>query len=629
MASSGRKIVYVGEDKSYWKELCNRFTGSYSTTDFEYINLLTKEGESFQKLYVQLFDIVPDILYIDISKHTQDLVKLLKMVKREHAFSEIPVTVLVDKVELSRKAQAGGANFIHIKCGEYHDIVYDPYLVRYPKEAKKPAFAVARMQKDTQLVEDFRVGYITATSLHAEGDVRLEAGQLVEIESAVPAKVIPSKKFLVKEVIDHDLYYDHRYAYELEFQFVDRPEMDPDPLNAEEEKQKFEERMLEYQQLLKKAKKGNRDWVLDNIGNTTPKKTKILILDKSISALKDVLHPIANYPYLIRCQTLLSEELTEITAFRPSIFVFQYPSFELLPGDKMLGPEEQQVKVDELKELQDQHTHRFEYLINFIKKIEGYQPFILIYNSKNINSKGFQERFKYSLILANTDKLSIPNIVQLAEIYEKKQDAKYKSAIDAKIKDLKSKDAPKYRNLSHADFEEKRYYIKSQHDLSYVSIRHDIKIISLSESEVKFNTMADLELGTYRMEFPVEMSVSIIPQDGRKCTSQAGVNTYYGLINATGENDKKILRQRINDVFTKSVTEAEEKELEAFQELNKKAQQDVVNKEAGAQQKEAEQRIKEKIDNIKGVERSSSGEVSKSAESESSGGESDSFGFKK
>ncbi|MCK5884826.1 MAG: hypothetical protein KAG61_14140, partial [Bacteriovoracaceae bacterium] len=103
----------------------------------------------------------------------------------------------------------------------------------------------------------------------------------------------------------------------------------------------------------------------------------------------------------------------------------------------------------------------------------------------------------------------------------------------------------------------------------------------------------------------------------------------YGLINATGENDKKILRQRINEVFTKSVTEAEEKELEAFQDLNKKAQQDVVNKEAGAQQKEAEQRIKEKIDNIKGVERSSSGEVSKSAESESSGGESDSFGFKK
>ncbi len=628
MAKSGRKIVYVGEDKSYWNELCSRFTKTYNATEFEFLNLTPKSGETFQKLYLKLFDIFPDILYIDISKSTQDLLKLVRLVKREYAFSDIPVTVLVDKAEMVRRGKTSGADFTQIKCGEYHDIVYDPYLVKYPKEAKKPAFAVARMQLDAELIEDFRIGYITPTMIHAEGDVRLEAGQLIEIDSKIPERVIPSKRFVVKEVSEFDLYFDHRYSYELEFVFVDKPVMDPDPLDPEKEKQIFEERMLEYQELLRRAKKSNRDWVIDNMDNTAPKKTKIFILDKSISALKDDNHPISSYPYLIRCQTLLSEDMREITAFRPSLLVFQYPDFELTAADKLLEPEEQQEKIEELKALQDQHTHRFEYLISFIKKIEGYQPFVLIYNSKRINSKGFQERFQYPLILANTDKLSIPNIIQLAEIYEKKQEAKYNAAIDAKIKELKASDPVKYRNLRKNDFEEKRYYIKKSHDLSFVSVKHDIMVISLSESEIVFNTQADLDLGSYRMTYPIPMSISLIPQDGRKCSTQGGVNTYHGLINSIGENEKKVLRQRINDVFTKSVTEAEEKELQAFKELNKKKQQESVNQQVGAQQKEAEQRIKDKIDRIKGIERSSSEEV-KSKTDEEYDGESDSFGFKK
>lgn len=624
---AGRKLLYVGDDRSYWNELKIRFKNTYKHIEFEYLHLAPAENEHFQTIYVKVFDLRPSIIYIDISKDTRKQLKLCRLIKREFLFKDTPMVTLVDKFELLRDAKVSGADFIHIKCGEYHDVVYDPYYMCYPKEASKPEFAVARMERDAQLIEDFRIGYITPTSIHAEGDVRLEKGQLVQLDSVIPTKVIPSRKFVVTEVSQSDLYFDHKYSYDLDFLFVDKPELDANALDPVAEKAKFEEKMAIYQDQLRRAKKGNRDWVLDNMDNSAPKKTKILIVDKAMTTLRSHEHFIDKFPYLIRCQALLSDDLHELHSYRPSLFVFQYPDIELSAKDLLLDEDEKQKKIAELKELIEEYTHRLELLVETIKKIEGHTPFILIYNCKTINSKGFQERFKYPLILANASKLSLDNIVQLAEIYENKQQNKLKAAITQKVKDLKKQDPVKYKTLKESDFEDKRFYIKKNHDLSFVSIRHSITILSLSETEIKFSTNADLELGSYRMEFPVKMGVGLVPQEGKKCVSQGGQFYYHGMIHSVGEREKKALRQFINEVFTATVSEAEQKELDAFKKLNEQIQKQKDQSDAEQQQVEAKERIQNKIDRIKGLER----DTSKSEESSASDSdaEKDSFGFVK
>lgn len=628
-AKQGRKILYVGDDRSYWNELKTRYKNSYRHIEFEFLHLAPSESDHFQVTYVKVFDLQPEIIYVDISKDTRAQLKLCRLIKREFLFNDKPLVALVDKFELLRDAKVSGSDFIHIKCGEYHDVVYDPYFMRYPKEASKPEFAVARMEREAQLIEDFRIGYITPTSIHAEGDVRLEKGQLVELESAIPTKVIPSRKFVVTEVSQADLYFDHRYSYDLDFLFVDKPEMDANALDPVAEKAKYEDKMVMYQDQLRRAKKANRDWVLDHMENSSPKKTKILIVDKAMSTLRNAEQPIDKYYYLIRCQALLSDDLHELHAFRPSLFVFQYPDIELSAKDLLLEEEEKKKKVEELREVIEEYTKRLESLVETIKKVEGYNPFILIYNCKTINSKGFQERFKYPLILANATKLLLENIVQLAEIYESKQQNKLKLAIEQKVKDLKKQDPVKYRGLKETDFEDKRFYIKKNHDLSFVAIKHPITILSISETEIKFSTNADLELGSYRMEFPVKMGVGLVPQDGKKCLSQGGQFYYHGMIHSVGEREKKSLRQFINEVFTASVSEAEQKELEAFQKLNESISKQKQQQDLDQMQSDAKERIQSKIDRIKGLERDTSESSSETTEVKKSDDEKDPFGFTK
>lgn len=626
MSEAAKTVIYIGDDRNYYGELKIRFSRIYNTK-FEFFEIDTEYYEVFQNIYARLFDIRPDLIYLDCSKNLDENINLAKLLSREYFFRDKPITALVENHKDARKMSVTGVDFVHVKSGEYHDIVYDAMFVRYPKEVVKPDFAIASLEKEVILKEYLRVGYITPTSIHAEGDIKFEKGQVIELESKIPDNVIPSKKFIVSSISSQDLYFNHKYSYDLDFVFVDKPELDTSAEDQEAEQKKFDLEFVEYEERLRRAKKANKSWVSDNMSGSVPKKTKILIVDKSISVLKSSKNLDA-YPFLIRCQTYLSEKLGEIHRFRPSLFVFQLPEYiapEPKEEDVVNDSEEEAVSTEAVKSDEDTESEenivyafhkRIKELIDEVKKIENYKPFVLVYNCHDKTTLELQHDLDYPLSIATSDMLSIENVVELAEIYEKKQNHKYKTALDSKYKQLKLSDPVKFRTLQVSDLEEKRYYIKQSNNLSFVFIKHPVTLLSVSESEMDILAPNEMKQGTYSIEYPESMAATIVPVDGKLGNPQGGGYLYHLLLNGYEEKTKKSLRKIVNDIYTREAQEKALLEKEEFDKLNEEAKLKVQgNKVEDAEKaKVAEENAKH------GIVISTSDDVIKEADDKDSGG---------
>ena len=135
----------------------------------------------------------------------------------------------------------------------------------------------------------------------------------------------------------------------------------------------------------------------------------------------------------------------------------------------------------------------------------------------------------------------------------------------------------KYRALTPASFDQPKFYISKTHEMSYISTSYDVVILSLNESEVELSCDARLELKTYRLNFPIDMSIRLIAQpDGKPCKDgEGGKKIYRALIHSVGEEDKKNIRRHINEVFFSPLTEKRDKEVSDFKALNERIQKEI------------------------------------------------------
>lgn len=84
---------------------------------------------------------------------------------------------------------------------------------------------------------------------------------------------------------------------------------------------------------------------------------------------------------------------------------------------------------------------------------------------------------------------------------------------------------------------------------------------------------------TYRMSFPLEMSVHLVQiEEGKDFLDSKGEKTYRGIIHSISEVDKKQLRQVVNEVFFEPLNEKRKKEKSEFEELNKKVGDEITER---------------------------------------------------
>ncbi len=549
-------VLYIGDDLTYWTAIQERFKASYP--QFELQTLYDKNG-NYQLLFLKLLQIKPTIIYIDITKDIEVSMGLAQLLARDNSTSQIPLVGLIDKQEGIKDCISIGLDFIHVKCAEFHDVVYDPVRVAFPKETTSPKFAKAKFQHDSILIEDFRVGYIGATGLHAEGNCQLDEGQELEAEYPLPRTIMQSKKMMVRKVTSSNLYYDYQYAYDLDFKFVDPPKENNENEAVEQKSaqaQKFidsEKKQIkaEYENELRTLKIKFKQWVKTNSqeqqqNQKDQKKTKILIIDKDLKIFKKSSRPLDQYPYVIRCQTKLSDDLTELDKIRPNLIAFQFDEFN---DSELVNLTEEEIAI--IKEKETKLLTIISTIIQAAKLLDKYNPFVVVFNCSKYTSTSFQNSYKYPLILVNKEDMSLDVILNLATLYDDKQEKKTKELITNKILGLRKENPSKYSRLTPADFQEPKYYLSKKNILSFISISHVIKIVSLSESEISFETERVLRAGVYRMNFPTPMSITIVADrdSGKLYVESKNVRTYQGLIHSVAENQKKKIRQYVNELF--------------------------------------------------------------------------------
>ena len=202
-------ILYLGDDAGYWGTIKSRITQKLAGKAFEIHSVALKNTTNYQVVHLEVLKLAPQIIYLDFSTNLEFSLKLAHLLKRENSLKQTPVIGLVEKKKNIADCIFAGIEFIHLKCGEYHDIIYDGFFLAFPGEVQEPDFAKAQFERDATLICDMRLGFVTADSIHAEGNVNIAPDTTITINSEIPIKMIPSNKFICKEVTDFNLYYDY------------------------------------------------------------------------------------------------------------------------------------------------------------------------------------------------------------------------------------------------------------------------------------------------------------------------------------------------------------------------------------------------------------------------------------
>lgn len=575
-------IVYVGTDKGYWDSITGRIKYLYPSQKFEFATIFEDDANKYPLMFEKVARLDPAIVFIDISYNTQSQLKLAQMLKRDPTTKPITQVGLIDDKELLHECIFTGFQIMHVKCGELHDVIYHPFKVTYPEIAVSQDFARAVFQGESQktasLHEDFRVAYATPTGIHVESNFIWQKGDILELENSIPDKYVPSDKFTVAKVEEENLFYDYMRAYDLDYHYVDPPSEPELPEDADEgmlKKHKKECDLIkgQYKNELVMSKKKVRQWVEENMADNEAKETKILMLDWGMECLKTADKPLHKYPFVMRFKRTLAEDMRELDGVKPQIIAVEMDAQVIIDEEEDDLEDNIQVETDddELEEVRLTSMELLEKVIEKITQMEKYRPFIIAYNSAD-DSPTLQEMFKYPFILANGESLNIPQLVSFAQVFEKKQKTKYEDAIRQKIQLLKKQNPMKYRSLTPRDFKPQRFYFRSSNDKSHAAFSYDIKILTMTESEMTFSTEAELELGLYRINVPINMAITLIPFDDGKPNNKQGMEyEYRALIHSIDENDKKKVRLFVNDNFFEGVKKERAKELEDFQNKNLEA----------------------------------------------------------
>jgi len=599
MANIEKRILYIGSDKGYWSSISNRFKVNYPHVDFDFISLPPCNMDTVNSQILECLEINPSFVYLDLSKIEQPLYQLGQYLKRTTAFSNIPVIGLIEDMDKLEETLLLGFDFVFIKCAEIHDVIYHPYFKRYPKEALKKDFALARTTIESKIVETLRIGYFAEDYMHVECDSNFNVGDILKIKTSLPEDCVKSKYFTVKQKPTKDLYYSYKYSYDLEYKLIDDLVFNEEDIEeakkiADEKVRKNaidhllsgrKQKIEEHEKSKIKLKKAIKAWINDNKDAKVAKRTKVLIVDSRLSFLGSEKRRLDSFPCTIRMETELSDDFIQIDHYLPQLIVFKIPDV-VLTADEELLPEDKKQEIKARGE--SKLTEFFSRLVAKVNSIEDYTPFIIIFNCKSFTSKAFQDTFRYDFILTNPNRIDLDMILKMADLYQTKQDEKFKKVIQDKILKLRKEDPIKYGKLNPSDFEENRFYVSKKHKLSRASYVQKIQIKGVSESEVIFLTEYELELGNYGLNDPFPMVIRLVPHDGKPYQNQDGKFLYKSLIHSIGESEKKELRRHINDIYTAHKKEEREKEEHEFQELNKKVQEEAKEKEEKNKQNEDE-----------------------------------------
>jgi hypothetical protein len=508
-------ILYIGNDLGYWAKLQKGFLQNYESMTFNFSTISTDEKFSAVESFIHIYETKPQIVYLDLSQESKMGISLAKLINRNNETRLISLVGLVDHKSTDSmllKSVSAAVRLTHIKSNEFQDAIYDPISLLDVNLAEMPTYMKSNVIENFEIQQPLRVGYIENNRFHIETNSYLEVGEIVNVDQHPLQDLMPSRKVFVEKFYDQNLYYNKRFAYDLEFIYIDDDyfsatnenwktykECKNNPEKLEELGKGEEEDILEDMKRRKTfygpTKKLIDKWVEDRKGKTEPKKLKVMIIDESLEILKGLKGKVDNFLYSLNFQTFLMGDNYQILRTMPHLIVFH---------------------VSERNSLDV-----LENIIQKINSIDDYHPYLLVKGS-DICTEDLRDKYSYEHLMSVGKEINLDTIISISDSLNKKHHIT---------------DAGEKVFFRHSDKE------------SIIFLKRNVKVLGLTESILYFHSEVEIPMWTvFRVEKPIKMYLTVVPhREGGEFSTEG--NCYRSLINGVGELEKAEIRRLINSTL--------------------------------------------------------------------------------
>ena len=507
------KIRYIGNDVQYWKKIQKEFLDKYEAFDPIFSRVEVSESFVPEDVFIKIYEENIHIIYLDYALMDKECLYLAKLLTRNNETrlkSVVGLHKYADGFPSLSRSILAGVRLNHYKSSEMHDAVYDPVSLLDVNFAQNPHYVRGGELDLICLKQVLRVSYIEDDKYHVETNSLLVENQIIEVDTHPLHHLSESKRFFVKNFSKSNLYYNSRFCYDLEFTYVDS-----DYFRATESSwltyKKYrgnplgykEDTGLDYDDLyndvvkrkseIRPMRKEIRVWIQKNKKMINPKRVKILVVDGSLNLLRQMRGQRKKFPYSINIQTHLTGGYYQIERTRPQFFCYRHD--------------------------EDNNTMiELEKIIEKIKSIENYEPYILVFSLGN-NSMNLQMNFSYQHIMAFKNEIDLEQVKDMASILDKKL---------------------------HLSDNENRVYLQTSSKESVLTIDHCVSLVGMTESILYFESVQEIPMWTtFIVEKPIRMLLTVVPHK-ESGDFRHRQNCYRSLINGVGESEVAQIRTLIN-----------------------------------------------------------------------------------
>ncbi len=506
------RVAYLGNDAPYFNKLQKKFKQDYPAIHFEFIHFSIHECSAPIKCFIRIYELFPHIIYLDYSLEPTNLIRLAKLIGRNNEMRIISIVGLYNqrnKSEVLLKSLNASVRINYLKSDEIQDVVYDPVSLLDVDLAIMPEYVSSKSIEKFEIWQPMRLGYIEDNHFHVETNSYLKEGEVVTISDHPLMDIMPSRKVHVEKFYETDLYYNKRFAYDLEFIFIDNDyfaatndhwklykkwKMKPELMESvpEEEKDFVLRDMDKRREIFGPTRRKIIDWVKARENQKVPKKLKIMVLDETLSLLEQI-HDEQEFRFWINFQTILKNDFYHIKRTTPHLIIFHM-------GEK------------------NNRTVYWE-LLRKIKEIKNYDPYILVFNVDQEEIDRFKTGHPNKHTLYHKGEVDLKTITSLAE------------KLDEKL---------------HISSAGERVYYGHSHPESIMFLKREVRLISMTESIMYFESELEIPMWTvFSAKRPVEMLLTVVPHKSDSAYAKMK-NIYRCLINGVGEVEKSKIRQMIN-----------------------------------------------------------------------------------
>ena len=505
------KVLYIGSDVGYWSKLKKKFQSDYAETNFEFIDISDEDKSAPYFYFIEIYQKMPQIVYLDFSNDFEMSLKLAKLLTRNNETRLMALVGLFSTRQdfkcLQRTINAS-VRLLHKKSDEFLDVTYDPISLIDVNLAEMPEYAKGKGIKDFTVFQTLRIGYIESNLFHVETNSKLNENEIVEVDEHPLMGIMPSRRVFVQKFYQRDLYYNRRFSYDLEFIYIDndyfaatnenwklykRLKEDSDffetlnPHKKEEVLSDIEERKKVYSPIKQKID----EWIEEKSHESKPKQLKTMIIDDSLTLMKEIKENNFNFPYALNFQTVLTGKCFQITRSMPHLIV--------------------------IKESEKNNSEMISHILDTVKAIDDYNPYVIICDTK-ITSEQIREKKSYDHVICYQQTVTVRDLSQMA--------AKVEPSLPIVPKD--------------------RIFIRSESDSSTMYLKRNFTVVTFSESVLYLKTDLEIPMWTvFIVKQPVEMLLTVVPHKENSELS-GEENVFRCLINGVGEIEKSQIRQLIN-----------------------------------------------------------------------------------